>query len=336
MASDKAIPAAGVTKAGAVAANTDAFNGTRETEGSASTVSVQFVASRQDTKIEGVVVNDRDGDFDTLDPNEALVGAVITLYDDADGDGVVDTGEAIVAVDTTDAAGAYAFSGLAEDNYVVSAGTVAGSTVLRTLSKTGVLTNTAGVRTTAITGTGATLNQNNTSQVGDVAPAGQYDEFPRWSYKLGTAVDDTGTLSSGAGPNATNSASTIAPTHFVHLFNNGTVKGTVKVGSTGQVGVRVTIARCQTAAETLSPPAPRECTIKHTAPSAYIKSMDTDASGLYSFTNLLEGVWQIDVFPGTVGLTTIVTPDGSTTPQTYLATLSVSGGIETVPDFVIS
>jgi hypothetical protein len=336
VASDKAIPAAGVTKAGAVAANTDAFNGTRETEGSASTVSVQFVANRQDTKIEGVVVNDRDTDYQTLDPDEALSGAVITLYDDADADGVVDTGEAIVATDTTDANGAYAFSALAEDNYIVSAGSVTGSTVLRTLSATGVVDSTTAVLTTAVVGTGATLNQNNTSQVGDAAPAGQNDEFPRWSYTLGTAVADGGNLGAGAGPNATNAASTIAPANFVHLFNNGTVKGAVKVGTTAVSGVRVTITRCQTTSLTPSPGHAGECTTKHGSPSAYIKNADTDASGLYTFSSMLEGVYQIEVLPATAGYTTVVTPDGSTAPQTYLVTVAENNDIESLPDFVIS
>jgi hypothetical protein len=245
-----------------------------------------------DTKIEGVVVNDRDSDFNTIDPDEALSGVAITLIDDADADGVVDTGEATVATTTTDATGAYAFSALKEDNYIVSAASPSNATVLRGLSATGAVTSTTGLLlTTTATGAGATLNQNATKQVGDVNPPGQSDEFPRWNYLTGTAAADGGNLGGGVGPNATNGVLTTAPTHFVHLFNTGTVTGTVKAGTTGVAGVRVTITRCQTSAQAPSPPAPFACTAKHGTPSPHIQNVDTDSSGEYTFTGLLEGVY---------------------------------------------
>ena len=332
VAADAAIPAAGVEKAGTAVVNTDAFSGTRDVEGFGSTSTVMFAANRLDTKIEGVVVNDCDSDFNTLDPNEALGGVVVTLYDDADADGTVDTGEAIVVVDTTDATGAYAFSALIEDNYIVSAASLTSNTVLRALSATGTVTNTVAALTTAVTGAGATLNQNGTKQVGDVDPPSQSDEFPRWSYTLGTAAADGGHLGAGAGPNFLNvgaGALTTSPTNFVHLFNTGTVQGTVKAGTTGVAGVTVTITRCQTAA---TAPAPGACTLKHGTPSPHIANVDTDASGGYSFTTLLEGVYPVDVAPVTAGYTTITTP----AVGVYRATFAENNDIETVPDFIIA
>ena len=101
--------------------NTDAFNGTRDLEGYGRASVANFAAHRMDTKVEGVVVNDRDADFNTLDPGEALAAVTITLIDDANADGLVTAGEVTVGTTTTDATGAYAFSGLQEDNYIVSA-----------------------------------------------------------------------------------------------------------------------------------------------------------------------------------------------------------------------
>ena len=51
---------------------------------------------------------------------------------------------------------------------------------------------------------------------------------------------------------------------------------------------------------------------------------------------MLEGVYQIEVLPATAGYTTVVTPDGSTAPQTYLVTVAENNDIESLPDFVIS
>ena len=139
----------------------------------------------------------------------------------------------------------------------------------------------------------------------------------------------------GAGPNSTNGALTTSPTNFVHLFTTGTVVGTVteNVGTAGPVaGARVTITRCQTAAAAPSPPAAGVCTAKHGLPSPHIVNVDTDASGNYTFNNLLEGVYQVDVAPATAGFTNIVTPGAGA----YLATLQGNNDIETVAAFVIN
>ena len=353
---DGAIGVAGTDKASRAVVNTDAFNGTRDNEGYARTSVANFAAHRMDTKVEGVVVNDRDADYHTLDPGEALAAVTITLIDDADADGVVDAGEVTVATATTDATGAYAFSGLQEDNYIVSAASPANATVLRALSATGVLTNTAAVLTTATTGVGSTLNQNNTNQVGDVNPPGQNDEFPRWDYLLGRAATDGGHLGAGLGPNRLNAVAgvvntlTTTPTHFVHLFATGTVTGKVVsavVGATtlgvGVTGVTVTITRCQVASAAPSPPLAGRCTVKHGTPSSHIQNVDTDANGVYTFTSLLEGVYQIDVAPATAGYTNAEGPDdiavggvGDTDDINLITTLKGDLDVETVQDYVIS
>ncbi len=315
--------------------NDDARTATRDLQGYGVTQTANFQPDAMNTKIEGVVVNDRDSDFNTLDPDEALSGVVINLYDDADGDGAIDTGESIVAVDTTDANGAYSFSGLREGKYIVEAVSPANATVLRALSATGAVTNWIGVTTEAGTGNCALANctnQDNTNNVGNTSPPAQNDEFPRWNYLTGAAAADGGNLGGGAGPNATNGALTTTPTHFVHLFNTGTVTGKVTAGGSAVAGVRVTITRCQTAATAPSPPAAGACTAKHGTPSPHIINQDTDSNGNYTFTGLLEGVYQIDVAPATAGYTNIVTPAGGT----YLATLQGNNDVETVPDFVIS
>ena len=347
---DAAIPVAGTDKTSRAVVNTDAFNGTRDLEGYGRASVANFAANRMDTKIEGVVVNDRDSDFNTLDPGEALAAVAITLIDDANADGLVTAGEVTVGTTTTDATGAYAFSGLKEDNYIVSALSPANATVLRALSATGLVTNTATALTTAATGVGATLNQSGTNQVGDASPPSQSDEFPRWSYTLGTAAADGGNLGAGLGPNRLNAALTTAPTHFVHLFATGTVTGKVVsalVGATtlgvGVAGVTVTITRCQTAAAQPSPPAAGACTAKHGTPSPHIQNADTDATGVYTFTSLLEGVYQIDVAPATAGFTNAEGPDdipvgggGDTGDINMLTTLQGDLDVETVPDYVIS
>ena len=342
---DLAIPVAGTDKTARGVVNTDAFNGTRDLEGYGRASVANFAAHRMDTKVEGVVVNDRDADFNTLDPGEALAAVTITLIDDANADGLVTAGEVTVGTTTTDATGAYAFSGLQEDNYIVSALSPANATVLRALSATGLVTNTATALTTAGTGVGATLNQSGTNQVGDASPPSQSDEFPRWSYTLGTAAVDGGNLGAGLGPNRLNAALTTAPMHFVHLFATGTVTGKVVsalVGATtlgvGVAGVTVTITRCQTAGTQPSPPAAGACTAKHGTPSPHIQNADTDATGVYTFTSLLEGVYQIDVAPATAGYTNAEGPDDipGGADINLLTTLQGDLDVETVPDYVIS
>ena len=319
--------------------NADAMTGDRDIAGDAVASVANFQPDRMDTSISGVVVNDRDSDFNTIDPDEALSGVTVNLIDDADGDGAVDSGEAVLATTTTDASGAYAFTGLAEDDYIVQPVSPTNSTVLRALSATGAVTSHIGITTEAALGAGATLNQVSTRNVGTTSPPGINDEFPRWNYLAGTAFADGGNLGAGAGPNATNGALTTAPTHFVHLFATGTVTGQITAAGVGVAGVRVTITRCRTAGVAPSPPQGGACTAKHGVPSPHIANFDTDSSGNYTFSTLLEGVYQIDVAPATAGYTTNEGLDGvaaTTGDNVVLASIQGNNDVETVAAYEIS
>jgi hypothetical protein len=341
VAADEAIPSAGVegVEPGTAVVNTDAFSGTRDVEGIGSISTVRFAANRMDTKVQGVVVNDRDVDLNTVDPEEGLAGVIMDLYDDADGDGVVDSDETIVATDTTDTGGLYGFSGLREDNYIVQAQTIAGATVLRALSIGGVVTKTAAVLTTGVTGANATLNQSGTKQAGNNDPAGQGDELPRWNYLTGAAADDAGGGLPAVGPNSLNSATTMAPTHFSFLFSSGTVNGTVTDGAgtpVGIEGITITLRRCQTAASSPANPIVGKCTAAHTPGSDYISTSDTDAAGTYSFSGVLEGLYEVSLALSG-GYSTIDTPAGGV--KTYLFRVGqtpVQNDVVTVPAFKIS
>lgn len=318
--------------------NADAVTGDRDIAGDAVASVANFQPDRMDTSISGVVVNDRDSDFNTIDPDEALSGVVVNLIDDADGDGAVDSGEAVLATTTTDENGAYTFTALAEDDYIVQPVSPTNSTVLRALDGLGAVTSHIGVTTEAALGAGATLNQDDTRHVGTTSPPGINDEFPRWNYLTGTAFADGGHLGGGTGPNATNGALTTAPTHFVHLFATGTVTGQVTAGGVAVAGVRVTITRCQTAGFAPSPPQGGACTAKHGVPSEHIANFDTDSSGNYTFGSLLEGVYQIDVAPATAGYTTNEGLDGVALTGDEIVLMSIEGNndVETVAAYEIS
>ena len=70
-----------------------------ELEGNADNDIVNFTATRMDTEILGTVINDRDADNNTIDPNEALGGVDINLYRT-----IVDP-DSLVGTSTTDANG---------------------------------------------------------------------------------------------------------------------------------------------------------------------------------------------------------------------------------------
>ncbi|MCH7530966.1 MAG: hypothetical protein IIB36_04285 [Gemmatimonadetes bacterium] len=288
----KTVPVAG--KVGSEDENTDAHTATRDNQGWGGTSVVNFAPHYMATKIEGLVVNDRDSDFNTVDAAEALAGVVITLTDDADADGKIDSGETQVTT-TTDADGAYSFTGLKEDNYIISADPngLAGVTVLRSLDSSGDPLAKTSMLTTAAKGAGATKNQTATRQVGNTDPLAQLDELPRWDYALNVAADDLG--NNGAGPNSVNAASTITPTHFLHLFANGTLTGSVVDGDgDGQV-VTVFLRQCATAVGFPvgpTPPFAGTCTTTW-ADAKFSRQVNTDASGNYTFISLPEGVYDV-------------------------------------------
>jgi len=319
---------------------------TRDVEGSGGQQFSNFQAERMDTKIAGVVVNDRDGDFNTLDPNEALPGVTIELFED-DGDGTFDEDDdTVLETTTTDGTGGYEFDFLREgSSYFVRAVQPANATVLRALSGAGAVTDvTPLLSTTAAAGAGATLNQNGTRQVGTTDPVAQDDELPRWSYTTTAASADAGNLGAGGGPNFANVGSgalTTTPAHFIHLFNTGVVRGTLVDGAGDPAAdVRVTVTLC--AAASSAPPSPVGrgagfCTV-HTPPSPNIVNADTDANGDFEVTGLLEGVYQVTVAPATGGFTTNIGPDGVGTSgdEIMLLTIQGDGDVETVPDYEVN
>ena len=322
--------------------NTDMRTAMRDLQGYADNKVANFLARLTNTKIQGVVVNDRDSDFNTLDPDEALAGVTVELFADVDSSSVTSATPTVGTADgaalqtvQTDATGAFEFTGLTEGYYLVRAQSPSGATVLRTLAANGTTTNTVSATTRAAAGAGATLNQNYTRNVGNKAPAAQNDELPRWNYLLGQAAA-AGAGAGAGGPNQTNAALTNAPTHFIHLFSTGRATGKVVrnvAGFPAVSGVRVTITRCQTAAAAPSPPVAGACTTKHGTPSPHIQNIDTDATGTFNFTGLLEGVYQVDVFPASAGLTNINSP---VAPGSYLLTIQGNNDVETTPNFIIS
>ena len=122
------------------------------------------------------------------------------------------------------------------------------------------------------------------------------------------------------------------------MFATGTVVGQITAAGVGVTGVRVTITRCQTAAAAPSPPAAGACIAKHGVPSPHIQNFDTDASGNYSFSGLLEGVYQVDVAPATGGYTTNEGLDGvaANGDEIVLATIQGNNDVETVAAYEVS
>ena len=323
--------------------NIDAQNGVRDAQGPGATAVANFQAAFMDTEIAGVVVNDRDSDYNTLDPEEALAGVRIFLYEDVDGNGTLDSGEPVVDSTTTDGMGAYSFDQLEEGtSWFVRAFSTDDFTVLRTLSATGSITNTIGpLMTSATVGTGAMLNQNNTRQVGNTDPPEQDDELPRWNYAINAAAPDGGNLGGGTGPNALAGALTTRPTHFIPLYSTGTVTGTiVDDNGDGAAGVTVNVTLCNTAPTVPTSPigTASGCTTVHTAPSPWIFNTTTDANGEFTIEGLLEGVYEVNISPATGGFGTLIGFDGVATNGDEVPLFSIVGNsdVETVPDYEVN
>lgn len=256
-----------------VTGNTSPTLASRETQGLADDKIANFQATRLDTKVLGVVINDRDQDLTVIDPDEALAGVTISLYRDGSGTISLDT---LVATTTTDAAGAFSFTGLREGRYITKATSLTNAQVLRGLSK-----DTA-VVTTAATTTGS--GANNTRVVGSTSPA----TLPRWDYN--NSVVDGGWL----------------PGNYTFLFNNTQVKGTVKTaGGVAVPGMTISLRRCNTSAGATSPPSGAGVCTTYLGSTV---NMTSDAAGAFSFTNLIEGVYEVRPQPTTVAGWTTSTP----------------------------
>ena len=112
----------------------------------------------------------------------------------------------------------------------------------------------------------------------------------------------------------------------------GIVTGAVTSGGSAAAGVDVVLTRCFNYGTAPTPPAGGAACAK--IPGTQIQT-STDASGNYSFTNLDEGVYQVEAHPASIGLTTVTTPAAGQ----YIATIQLGAAAtdtETVPDFVIS
>ena len=265
--------------------NTSATMATRDLQNNNDDDIANFRAVRLDTRVIGLVINDRDQDLNVIDPDEALAGAVIELYKDNSGAATVSS-DSLVATSTTDANGRYSFTGLREGRYIVKwqTGTPSAATdVLRGLAK-----DTA-VVTTAATTTGS--GANNTRTVGNHTP----NTLPRWNYS--TSEGDGGIL----------------PNNFTFLFKNTTVSGTVQTGAAAGVqGMTVSLRRCDDSMNAASPPvavdpdgpdnvAGNADDIRCSTFLGTTQNAVSDASGKFSFTGLIEGVYQVTPQPGTVG-----------------------------------
>ncbi|MHB1194502.1 MAG: carboxypeptidase regulatory-like domain-containing protein [Longimicrobiales bacterium] len=297
---------AGVTFSGnATVANTSAELATRVlglASAALATETANFQPTRMDTKILGNIANDRDADLTTLDPNEALEGAVVRLYRDGSGAVGYDT---LVAEATTDINGRYSFSGLREGRYAIRYISGGGSvTVLRAIAK-----DSAVVTTAAAVGTGAQGTRIVGTQTHTLVPA---VGLPRWDYANSVLV-----------------ANATGDPDFTFLFTNTTVKGTVKTGGGVAIaGMTVSLRRCNVSAAgaATSPPTGAAVCTSYLGTTV---NMSSDAAGAFEFPNLVEGVYEIRPQPTTVAGWL------SSAPAQILYLTVGSGDIETY-DFVIS
>jgi hypothetical protein len=266
-------PAASTIRSSLTDDNDTPTQGTRDLQGFAAVLKANFEGYRSDTKFAGLVVNDRDTDLTTIDPGEALAGAIINLYRDDDGSATANTADTLTASATTDAGGAYSFTGLVEGRYtavVVPNTPTADVQVLTKLSN--VNAPTTKVSATPLMG----------------ANIGASGSLPAWNY---------------ANPNA---PSNLAPANFTFLYANTVVRGTVKKQAAGNAAVpnmTVTLQKCYTSTANLpgslltnvSGPMPDDAgaTTCNTFFISGTLNTTTNASGNWEFTGLREGVYRV-------------------------------------------
>ena len=281
---------------------------TVDLQGNGSVAMANFTATRMDTQSRGLVVNDRDGDQNTIDPNEGLAGVILRIYRDGSGAFGRDT---LVATDTTDANGAYGFSRLREGRYMVKlVAQPTDATVLRGFSGASGTTAVDSVIATTTSATAAAcadadlfhrVGENEASCFGAANP------LPAWDYAANTPL-----------------GTTLAPTHFTFLHRTGTATGTVlrATNSAPIVGMSVVLRRCLTSG---APANPTAGTCATYVPGFVGLTTTTDSTGRYTFTGLQEGVYEVtpQVGTGSPG-TTAVTPANSQT-----LTINQPGDVET-------
>lgn len=261
---------------------------------------VAFTARRGDTQIQGYVANDRDADQNTVDPGEGLAGVTLSLYRDGSGTITLDT---LVKTTTTDANGAYSFTGLREGTYAVKAASPTGAVVLRRFTATGAVVDTAIVHTTAIAAANC-QNADNLRRVGtnDISCYSAANPLPIWNP-------------------TTSTASNVNPASFTFLYSTGTATGFVKTaGGTAVPSMTVTLRRCATSAAAPTPPAAGTCGTYFAGFTP--QNSTTNASGQFTFSALQEGVYEVTTSPASAGY-------ASTTPASMLYWLSGANDVET-------
>jgi protocatechuate 3,4-dioxygenase beta subunit len=274
-----ASPAASAINSDGLAAtdnNDSPTQGTRDLQGVADSKVVNFEGYRNDTKFAGAVVNDRDTDLTTIDPGEALAGAKINLYRDDDGSATANTSDTLVATATTDANGAYSFTGLLEGRYTAVWVANTPSTdvqVVRSISS-------ANVPSTKVTAT--PLMSANVVASGNL---------PAWNYANLASMTN------------------IAPANFTFVYANTVVQGKVlkqAAGNAPVAGMTVQMQKCFTVTfagttlTTVSGPRPDVANNKCTAYLPGVSTTVTDAAGAFQFTGLREGVYRVIPLGGTV------------------------------------
>lgn len=264
----------------------------RELQGNSNTKTASFSPRYMQTTVAGAVANDRDLDGNVLDPNEALAGAVMSIFEDLDNDGVIDTNEATaIATATTTATGGYSFGTIPAGRYLIQApaGAVGGTAkVLASINAaTGAANRLQAVTTTAAAKTAGTVSPN---------------PLPSWNYDTST------TNNAGA-------------TNFTFLFSNATLTGTAATaGGTKVAGMTLTIVRCLTSNAVTSPPSGTgACTL--VVPGS-TQNITTSATGTFTLSGLEEGVYRVTPSPITAGYT-------GSTPTSLLFKLVDTGDIET-------
>jgi hypothetical protein len=227
----------------------------------------RFQAVRMNTRVRGLVVNDRDVDTNTIDPGEGLAGVVVELYKDNSGTITVNA-DSLVASTTTGSNGAYSFTQLREGQYIVKVNPATPSTQTLVLKSFLANTDTALAKTTAsITSIGSSSS---------VVP------LPRFNYQT------SGVLNLG-------------PADWTFLYFTGTVQGSVTLGGSSSAanGMNVQLQLCAntTWVPNAIPVLPNTFTC---TPSGAVVN-GAVSSGSYSFTGLREGVYTVTVIPASVG-----------------------------------
>lgn len=222
------------------------------------------------TSIAGAIINDRDQDGNTIDTDEALIGVTVNLYKD-DTSGFTVTEDSLVATAVTGTDGSYTFEDLLEGRYRLTVESAPADAVV--------------------------LNADGEDRLDFVTEAGDPDKgdasptpLPFWDYQNSDVVN----------PGTVDATSTPAGEQFTFLFTNGTARGTVS--GTGGAAVTVTIIRCLIETDDpLTMPAAGTC---DTDESGTFSNFITGSDGVYEFSDLREGIYEIEVVEESIGLTT--------------------------------